>query len=427
MSPKLLTILAALAVVLGGLALALVGRDARHAGVPELGLLYPGLEARLNDAVEVEVRTAEGAYHLRLEDGRWVLAEKGGYPVKVADIRRALWGLAALEKRQPMTEDPARYDRLGVEDQPAAGTESKRITLRDAQGQELAALIVGQSRPGSGAAASFYARIPNERRAWRVEGELTLPADLLAWMDRQPVKLERRNVKAVRTRHPDGESVVVARPSLEQETFEVVGVPEGRELRFATVASGMGSALEYLSFEDVAPAADFEQSGEAPVETSLWTFDGLRIDARIWSKGDDEHWVAFSAAFDPTGAPSAAAPVLDAETGEFGPPPPASEPPSPDELAAGERRAAELGERLTGWVYRIAPYNKGNLAKRMEDLTQAIRPPESLAAPEDILDWDEGGIEDPPVEDDHWHGDEDPVPTPDEPPAEDGDTEDPRR
>lgn len=419
MSPKLLTILAALAVLLGVLALALVGRDARHAGEPELGLLHPGLEARLNDAVEVEVTTAEGGYHLRLRDGRWVLAEKGGYPVKVADIRRALWGLAALEKRQPMTEDPARYDRLGVEDRPAPGSGSKRITLRDAQGKDLAALIVGQTRAGRGAAASFYARIPSERRAWLVEGELTLPADLLAWMDRQPVKLERRNVKAVRTRHPDGETVVVARPSREQETFEVAGVPEGRELRFATVASGMGSALEYLSFEDVAPAADFEQSGAAPVETSLWTFDGLRVDARIWSKGDDEHWVAFSAAYDPAGAPSAAAPVLDEETGEFGPPPPpAEEPPTPERVAEVERRASELAERLTGWVYRIAPYNKGNLAKRMEDLTQAIRPPDSLAAPEWGQDIDPD-FDDPHSHGDHLHGDEDPLPVPDEPPPDD--------
>jgi hypothetical protein len=369
MSPKLLIVLTVLAVVLGAFAVSVKGTSTRVDGTAELGPLFADLSERLNEAALVEVQTPEGSYSLRLEGDRWVLVDKGGYPVKVEDIRRTLWALTTLQRIQPMTEDPARYERLGVQDLEAPGAEGKRIVLRDVAGREVAALIVGNSRGSGRGVASFYARIPHERRSWLVEGELPLPADASSWLDRQPVKVERRAVQAVETRHPDGELVRISRPGPEQDAFDVHDVPEGREIRFATVASGMGTALEYLTFQDVAPAADFEASADLPVVTSLWTFDGRRIDARVWSKGEDEHWVAFNAAYEPQGRPESA----DEGVGPG--------PPDPTEAEAVRKGVQELEGRLAGWVYRIAPYNRGNLAKRMEDLTQPLAPPASIAAP----------------------------------------------
>ena len=45
----------------------------------------------------------------------------------------------------------------------------------------------------------------------------------------------------------------------------------------------MGSALQYLSFVDVQAEAGFEAPEEAPVETTFWTFDGLRVDVTIYT------------------------------------------------------------------------------------------------------------------------------------------------
>lgn len=424
MSPKLLIVLTVLAVVLGGLALVVKGTSSRASEPVELGPLFPGLADRLNDATSVEVTTGEGTYTVRLEGGRWVLADKGGYPVKVEDVRGALWALSELERIQPMTDDPARYGRLGVQDRgtpsDAASEPGKHIVLRNAAGKEIAALIVGQPRGSGRGLESFYARIPSEQRSWLVEGKLPLPENADAWLDRQPVKLERKAVRAVETRHPNGDVVRISRPSAEQQTFGVEGIPEGRELRFATAASGMATALEYLSFEDVAPAATFESGEDAPVETTLWSFDGLRIDARIWSKTEDEHWVAFAASYD---APAPAAVADDVA----GPALPTPAEPDPAQAAAVEKRAADLNERLVGWVYRVAPYNKGNLAKRMEDLTQPIAPPDE----EEVMpEWDVelGGETDAAgSHEGHDHGDAPTTdePAPDEPPADPAPTEPP--
>ena len=421
MSAKMLGVLAVLAIVLGGIALAIVGRGDATGDPQELGPLFPGLYDRLNDAAELEVTTPDGGFTARREADAWVLVEKSGYPVRVGEVKETLVALAELEKRQAMTSDPARYDRLGVQDVDAEGAQSKRVVVRDEAGQELAALLVGQPRGGGrGPAASFYGRVPGEERSWRLEGRLDLPADGNAWLDKEPVKLERGEVQAVRTAHPDGEVVLVSRDSRDQESFDVHDVPEGRELRYPTVASGVGSALEYLSFQDVTSTAEFEAPEADPVVTTFWTFDGLRLDVRVWSRGEDEHWAAFEASHDPDGPEGVAlagppSPGEEGE-GEAEEPAPAEPGATPEEVQA---RVAELTRRVDGWVYRIAPYNKGNLAKRMDDLTRAPEPPESIAAPE--APAEETPTDEPPVEEEPVLEDavEDPAPA-DEPPGAGG-------
>ena len=75
--------------------------------------------------------------------------------------------MAELETLDPKTDNPELYHKLGVQDVGPGVEDAKLLILRDAAQDELAALIVGKRRPGSGQ-ASFYARKRGEARSWLV-------------------------------------------------------------------------------------------------------------------------------------------------------------------------------------------------------------------------------------------------------------------
>lgn len=392
MKPKSLGVAAAAAILIAGFGLAVQKlRKPPEAAARTGEHLFPDLLDRINSVASVSVTTPNGAYHIVRKDGRWGLAEKGGYPVESGPVSKAILGFADLETVEPKTSDPARYVDIGVQDTTAEGAKSKQVSLRDDKDAEIASLIVGERRSGRGE-PSYFVRKPGEAQSWLVRGDLEVKENANDWLDKKILEIKRNDVRAVQTVQPDGESLLISKKKRDDVSFDVHDVPPDRELKYATVASGMGGALEYLNLEDVLPAADFQAPEGEPVRTSYWTFDGLRVDVSIYDK-DAKTYARFHASYDPEGPPGAelvgpAAPGEDAqpadENGEEGEP---GEDAQPEEPKAPETRPAEdvkadaqkLDERLSSWVFEIPPYTKTNFTKRMSDMLKELEPPKPPA------------------------------------------------
>jgi len=387
--------LGALAVLL--LSVGLMRRGAQgpqRAAVIEENALLPELADSLNDVASITVASTSGSWSVSKSESGWGLDAKGGYPVKMEEVRKTLIALSEAEKIEAKTKVASSYSRLGVEGPGQEDSESKLVTLTDANGGAIASVIVGNRRAGTGD-PSHYVRVADSDQSWLVTGDLTLSEDSSTWLNKKIVEVPRERIRAVETLHPDMEEVFVARPSEDAEQFEVHNIPEGSELKYEAVAAGMGSALQYLNFVDVRSAEGFEFPDRTPTRTSFWTFDGLLVDVSIYSVAEVPETETFYAAF--SVADGSDGPERLKTAGPEPAPAPAEETEetpvrSAEEIAA---EVEELNAKLSGWVFELAPYSKTNLAKRMEDLVQPIVVEEEApadGAPVDGAPLFEGGL-----------------------------------
>ncbi len=391
--------------------LILIGLLAYNSGSPEAeveekgGALFPELIDQINDVATLELTTSEGLFTFEQGDPSWKLVDRGGYPVLMDKVRPALIGLAELEKLEQKTSNPASYERLGVQavnSDLEAEFQSKQLTLKDSAGAVVASLIVGKPREGT-RGENFYCRRASDPESWLVEGSLPpLPEKADEWLDKKILEIQRNDVRAARVTHTDGEVLTISKKDSEDD-YTLHELPVDRELKYTSAANVLAGSMQYLNFEDVLQAAEFTAPEEPLSIASLWTRDGMRVTVEVWQK-DEKHYAAFSAAYDPTGAP----------TLDVGPAPPPEEVPTegeegeiPEPIVEAEAtpRPAEevepeveaLNARLTPWVYVIPEYSKNNFAKRMEELLKPLpeEEPEEEGTEEPSID-NLGG--DPPVE-----------------------------
>jgi Domain of unknown function (DUF4340) len=398
MTPKTL-----IGLIVGTAVLVLAGLFLYEADAPpsetavEGQLVYADLMEKINDVAELTIATSAGEFHVKHEADTWGLVERGGYPVLVDKVRSTLIGLAEMKTIERKTDNPALYGKLGVqsvEEGSTADNPSMSVTVKSASGETLAALIVGKAR-AAGSGATFFVRRIGEAESWLVEGERPpLPSDGDEWLDKKILELARTDIRAGRTTHADGETLTIAKKDSETE-YTVLDQPQDRELKYDSVAGGIASSMQYLNFEDVKPAAEFE-APETPVSvTSLWTKDGMRMTARVYDLGDETTWATFHADYDLDGTPQIPAPT--------GPQP--EEPIA--EAVATPRPEAEvraeldgLNARLSKWAYKLPQFSKTNFTKRLEDMLKPL--PEETTEPAPALPGDGGSaldaLEGPPVE-----------------------------
>ena len=337
-------------------------RDTVAEGLP--GLLFPDLGQRVNDVAAVDVRGPDGEFTIaRGKGGAWSIPAKHGYPVRFETIKKAVVGLAGLVPLEAQTANPGLHGKLGL-GLPGDGGKGVVLALRDAGGRRLAALVVGRERlSGSNTRPGrYFVRKESENRSWLVEGRLDASDRAVRWLDPELPRVDRRDVRAVRTERPDGEVSELARDDPDRLEFRMEGavtvrgadlakgtvsLPPGTRILRETAVSKLVSALEYPTFEDVAPASDVDLSGGTLAEYT--TFDGLVVGVRVKRVAGD-YWARYHARFDADGA------VRGRAVG-------------PGEDAGRVAREAQLeseaiNARFAGWAYRL-PEHKG------EDLTMS--------------------------------------------------------
>ena len=392
MSSRSVRILAVVVLVLFGVLFVLNSTD-RSDSRTDTQLLFPEIKSQLNDLNVVTITDADGTITLQREAegdstaGRWVSSGHDGYPADTRKLRQLLLALADARRLEQKTADPELYERLGVADPREDGGSG---VLVSASGDDAAvSVILGDTAQGE----FRYARLPEEDQSWLIDQNPDLPDDSTGWLLPEIVDIGADRVQSVVVRHADGEEVRIRKADADAANFEVENIPDGRELRYPSVANGVAGVLGNLTLQDVRRG---DLAGENASAVEFTTFDGLKLLVRIGSKAveaggnddaaadEEEHWITLAASADDAVAdspepdeseePSGDAEPSGAEALESGEGEADGEAAAQNEQQAGEdgadpgEEAAQISDRVSGWSYRIADYKADQLTRRLTDL-----------------------------------------------------------
>jgi len=366
-----------LAIVLFALIAILIGLEFSNSGSSPTtsgDQLFGELREQLNelDRLVIEQPGAEGDVEqtviTRSDDG-WAVATRGDYPADVGKVRDVLLALAEAQVLEEKTSNPERYEAIGVRDPETEGSRGVRLT-GSGDGAEFA-VILGDVNQGS----NRYARVAGQATSVLIDSNPSVPEVPGAWLASELVDIDAGEVGEVVIEHADGETLRVAKASVDEVDFTVADVPEGRELSYPSVANTIADALDDLTLTDVR-AGDAVADGESTTESRLTTFDGLQVDVSVFDEdGSDARWVTIAA--------QVAEPLGDAEEG-------ASEDDVADEADSNdsdsdaadegeaapaepsvEDRVAAINERTAGRQFRIDDYKLDQLTRRWDDILMA--------------------------------------------------------
>lgn len=350
------------------------------------GMLVQGLAGSLEKINRIELLTANATAAVTLEqkDGRWGVAQRGGYPADVGKLRGWLLKLADAKLLERKTSDPGRYADLGVNDIKQA--DAKGIEVRISGLEAPVEFIAGL--PGM-RGIDTYVRRSNEPESWLAKGNLVPEKQPSDWLQKDMANIPSDRIAEVSITHADGQRLRVSKATAKDSQFVIADIPKGREASSEFVANGLASVLSELRLDDVAPASEVPPPADA-VQARYRTFDGLVIEAREW-KVADKAYVAFSASLDEgvalahaqeaaaavAAASAAAPPGADAAgaSADAGDKPVESKPTSETAAKTPEQQLAQLKTEVEalngvfhGWSFVLSAYKIGNIDKRMEDL-----------------------------------------------------------
>jgi len=321
--------------------LAMIGQRGQQPQTQSGNMFLPGLLESLDDVRRVEIVGAgeERLATLERNDSGWTVLERGGYPADLTKTRHALLSLAETQILEAKTANPALHDRLGLEaitSDTAGGIAVELIGLA-----EPVRIIVGDAEGDY----QRYVRRQGEDQTYLINRDPELATSAVDWLDTEIVNVDGERIQHVTVSRSDGEPLIVSKAVRGQANFTVENIPEGRKIRYDSIANVMGNILESLTLDDVEPLTE---TTDEVIVTEFRTFDGLVITARSLER-DDSAWASFASAVDPTLPPESEQTRADAAV-----------------------EATEINERVQGWRYQIATYKFDQLTREIADLLQDV-------------------------------------------------------
>src|SRR5688500_9695445 len=139
MKPRSFYILLGAAVIVTGAAgLTAWQRAAATLGTVATETVLPGLINRVNDVATIEVVKGKDKVQVQRTADGWVMPDRGGYPVKFEVVKQNIVTMGELKTVEAKTAKPDLHSRIEVEDPAGADTKSAQITLKDADGKQIA-------------------------------------------------------------------------------------------------------------------------------------------------------------------------------------------------------------------------------------------------------------------------------------------------
>lgn len=281
--PLVLLILLTVVIVVAAVLVREDRSEVAGAGQP----LFPALLERVNDITTVVGVGRGETVTLVREGGRWLVAEKHNFPANQEEARKLVLGAARLVRIEPKTSNPDLYEKIGLDDINSSTGNAVQYTFRNAAGDAIAEIIVGNSRLGRADPQQneYFVREPAMAQTWLVQGKLSDAVGPIEWLDDKVLKIERERIRQVTATHPDGETVTVRKKKPSQNTFNLVGVPEAEETESKFKLNDLGRSLASLDLADVIPASEFTIPEDA-FRVEMTTFDGLRAVLRSVKDGE---------------------------------------------------------------------------------------------------------------------------------------------
>jgi hypothetical protein len=245
--------------------------------------VLPGLEAQLNEIAEIRIARGDGtATTLRRDATGWRVVERD-YPADLAQIRRLLTGLAALEVLEEKTSDPKRYAQLEVDSVGSPGGRGTLVTLSaDGRADAAMQLILGKS---DGSRAVFV-RAPDSPTSLLATPQVVADAAPRRWLATQLLDLPAERVRRVSITARARPTYIAERGGDGSGPLALTGVPPGREVADPAGVEALAAALVDLRLDDVvAPGSATPASLSSGAEARFETRDGLTVDIRERESG----------------------------------------------------------------------------------------------------------------------------------------------
>jgi hypothetical protein len=254
---------------------------------------FPGLTDHLQQLGEIAITSKTGAFHVRLQQGKWVIAERNNFPADPSQVRSTALGLADLSLIEPKTGRADWLSYVGLI-APDKGGDGVAVKISDTDGKSLGELLAGHTEGAADALGrnTLYVRHPNENQSWLARGSLTLKSNVTDWLDRNVLNIARDRIKGATVTPTKGPSYTVQRDNKDQPDFKLLDMPAGRSLSFEGSPDGVAGAIASFTFDDVAKSDGFDFT-KAP-QSVEHTFDGLDLTVKIAAKGT-EHWATVAA------------------------------------------------------------------------------------------------------------------------------------
>jgi hypothetical protein len=353
MKPGLLAALAIVALAAVGGAVYVVTRQNAATQEAQLGQrLYPELAARADDIRTIVVARKDGSFRIVRDGDRWVVPDKAKYPASPDAVRRLLVGLSELRAMEAKTKQPSVYPELEVENIDAPDAKSVQVSLQDANGKDVLAVLIGKARYGRGGTAGdgVYIRRVGDAQAWLAQGRATVDREVGGWLDKRIADVSRDRMRSVAVK-AGPQTLTVLRDKPEDKDFTIKDIPADRKAKSSYDTNAVGGAFETLDLEDVRPAAEVNFSASSPT-TEAVTFDGLRLSA-AFAEQDGATWARISATAQPPAEPV----KTDGE----------SKLKSADDV---KKEAEAINAKAGGWAYKLPGYKAEALRRKMEDLLE---------------------------------------------------------
>lgn len=351
-------------VILAMVALTIRANEAMPSMSPRA--MFPDLTAQRDAVAKITIATGEGTFDVvRTPEGGWILPGKSNFPAKFDNVKKTIIGLSELKLIQQKTARKDWHQQLDLvspEDKGAAIS----ITLADAQGKVLAAVLAGkvQDAPTVNATGTIYVRRPGEDQTWLARGFLTLFRTANEWIDNDLFAIERTRIAKAEIA-PEGQTPYTLERAQTEPDFKIAGMPADKEPTSSSAVNGVASSLVGMTFDDVAPQStqDFSKGSRA----TFTTFDGLTVVVSVVKAAEDKYWATFAASANP--APPPPAPAAGAQ-------------PDAAAQAAGatadvlKAEAERINRRTQGWAFNLPKYKGESLTAKIESIIK-----DKVAAP----------------------------------------------
>lgn len=359
---KLLVVAAAILVALAVFAYKADDGSRRRTFEPEK--LFSSLN--LDDVTGIKIVTeSETVEVAKASAEKWGLTARGGYPVDAAKVRQLALAISQLEAADRMTEDPAKYDRLGVGEKPAKG----RVELLGAENKVLAAVIVGQDRLSPSNESGFappdgqYIRVEGRPAVYKIKDALTLDGVAVNWLQRDLLSLAEKDVNEVRreTESTTG-TFTIARTG--SDPFHLVGiVPEGKREKTSAI-SAASRYLANLRADDVLPPDD-PQIKDVDFGSTYTAIKKNGVAYRVGTgRLNEDRYLRLRADY-----------LKDMDLSLHDGENRTSDTVAAKAMELGETTVKEFNERHAGWLYKTSSWQYDNLNKSFDDLIEPIPTP----------------------------------------------------
>ena len=296
MSPRIVAILVVLLVVLGGGALLYQRQQnaQRPSNAASLGqVLLKDLKAA--DIASIRITEGKSALTVASKDGRWSLAELGGFPADFNKVRDFV--IKAIELKAGQSEPIGEKDRarLKLDD---SGT---RVEFLGADGKPLRSLIVGKKyfkrevdNPDKAIGDGRFVQLPGEPAVVFVVGDPLIQATTKTadWIDRSGFQVEK--VKMLDVKFADGPGSYRIERSGDNTDWKLAGAKPGEKVD----VSRCNAASYSLSMLDLADAQTKEAAKDTgldkPTDIKATTLDGLSYEIKVGKPQGDNYFVTFT-------------------------------------------------------------------------------------------------------------------------------------